>query len=245
MKKLSFLLLLAVILFSLAGCGKDASATSGSSADAANEVAAAKPADSAEVVKTEPNEENTEQLNNETSKDETEIQESEEIVPEPKETTFVNWEDYLDGNTWNLTAYAEALGYTWIPDPEYEGLVMYMVEHNGSKYYFTYMQGVFVVFCGDNQGRCWSTTPIEINSEHDYVVKSNGQIDQEIYVGSLREMVDAIEFVASEDADLRFLPNFSYSLCLYDGSPSYYPNGMIVKKNFGSIIQSEICNNSK
>ncbi|MBR5621112.1 hypothetical protein IKW75_01345, partial [Candidatus Saccharibacteria bacterium] len=138
MKKLSFLLLLAVILFSLAGCGKDASATSGSSADAANEVAAAKPADSAEVVKTEPNEENTEQLNNETSKDETEIQESEEIVPEPKETTFVNWEDYLDGNTWNLTAYAEALGYTWIPDPEYEGLVMYMVEHNGSKYYFTY-----------------------------------------------------------------------------------------------------------
>ncbi len=243
MRKLSFLLLSAAMLFSLVGCGKDVSATSDSSSSTTNEVVMESSKGETEVIET--TEEEIQQLNNEASEDETETQEPEEIVPESEAPVFVNWEDYLDGNTWDLTAYAEALGYTWIPDPEYDGLVMYMIEHDGSRYYFTYMQGVFAVFCGDAQGRCWSTSSIGIASEHDYVVKSNGQEDQEIYVGALRNMVDAIEFIASDEVDLKLIPNFAYTLYLSDGEASYYSNGMIRQREFGENIQVEQCNNSK
>ena len=70
MRKLSFLLLSAAMLFSLVGCGKDVSATSDSSSSTTNEVVMESPKGETEVIET--TEEENQQLNNEASEDETE-----------------------------------------------------------------------------------------------------------------------------------------------------------------------------
>ena len=242
MRKLSFLLLSAAMLFSLVGCGKDVSATSDSSSSTTNEVVMESPKGETEVI--EATEEEIQQLNNEASEDETETQESEEISSSPEASAPVDYEDYFEGNTWNLTAYAEALGYEWIPDPEYEGAVMYAIENNGIKYFFCFRRNGYYVFYGDQDGRCWRVAGSGIDLEfRKYTICGEGQAEEETSMEMIERIAAVMAYFKYDDAaDGTHIPGH-YALDLFDGTVSYYDNGMIRQRDFGNVIESQMYSN--
>lgn len=239
MKKILVLLLSATTVFSLVACGKNASATSEVS-NTTNETVAEKTNEA--EVKLPTTEES--QLNNEANEGETEDQEPEESSS-PEASTQVDFEDYFEGNTWNLTAYAEALGYEWIPDPEYDGLIMYAIENNGVKYFFCFRRNTYHVFYADADGKCWEiggdeTMDFEFRK---YAISSNGQATED----TTMEMIERVSDVMSclKYNDINGTPSFPgfYVLTLYDGSASYYENGMIKQRDFGNIVETTTSNN--
>ncbi len=243
MRKLSFLLLSAAMLFSLVGCGKDVSATSDSSSSTTNEVVMESSKGETEVIET--TEEENQQLNNGASEDETETQEPEETSSSPEASAPVDYEDYFEGNTWNLTAYAEALGYEWIPDPEYEGAVMYAIENNGIKYFFCFRGNAYYVFYGDQDGRCWraagdDTIDLEFKK---YAISSDGQATEDTAMEMIERVATVMAYFRYDDTADGFNIPGHYLLNRLDGSVSYYANGMIRQRDFGEILESYVCNN--
>ena len=248
MRKVMFLLISSALIFSLVGCGTDTSATSDSSSATTEEVVAENLTDTAEVVEPAATEEN-EKLNTESSNDENKIQGCEDVVtPGLEAKTSVNWEDYFDGSTWNLTAYAEALGYEWIPDPESQRIVMYKMVHDDGNYFCCYYCGSVFTFFGSNNGECWFTSGISTStdSEGNISIISNGQEDMRISeIATIEEVATFFAYVATvnEISDLAFIPNESYTLAHVEGIAHYYDNGLIKQREFGSVIESQICHN--
>lgn len=238
MKKLLVLLLSATTVFSLVACGKNASATSEVS-NTTNETVAEKPDET--EIKLPTTEEP--QPNNE---DESEVQEP-EVAPSTLEVaTSVNWEDYLDDNTWNLTAYAEALGYEWLPDPEYQGIAMYKIVHSDGNYFVCYYSGVLFVFYGGNDGDCWYTTSIETIRGDEYPIKvvSDGQEELNVFDESIKDRIAPVfAYVAGNNVDLTLLPNSSYTLVHCAGKAQYFDNGLIRQRDFGEAVERINCNN--
>lgn len=169
-----------------------------------------------------------------------EMAESTEVVAAPATTAAnnVDYHDYLNGNTFDLTAYAEAMGYTWIPDPEWEGLAMYAIENNGIRYFLCYQSNRFCVLFGDQNGKCWATSGITASGEHEYTIKSKGQDDTESNLATIELLANCFAFMRDADLhspeDVMNIPaTNSFSLRQYDGALSYYPNGMIKQREFG------------
>lgn len=234
MRKAMFLLISSALIFSLVGCGTDTSATSDSSSATTEEVVAENLTDTAEVVEPAATEEN-EKLNNEKTE-------------EPKrDKSSVKWEDYFDGYTWDLTAYAKALGYEWLPDPEYEGTVaMYKIVHSDGNYFCCYLRGSVFVFLGDNNGETWHcafSTPS--GASKNFVIVSAGQEDVYLDEVSFIERVAKIfDFVAQDDVDLTKVPDESYSVSHHEGAARYFDNGLIKQREFGDTDGWEICHNT-
>lgn len=239
MKKFLVLLLSATTVFSLVACGKNASATSEVS-NTTNETVAEKPDET--EIKLPTTEES--QLNNEANEGETEDQEPEESSS-PEVSTQIDFEDYFEGNTWNLTAYAEALGYEWIPDPEYEGVAaMYAIENNGIKYFFYFRRNSYSVFYSDMDGRCWSVggdSTIDLEFCR-YSISLKGQALEETTMEMIERVSTILQYLKYEDADGQHIPGHNV-VSLYDGAVSYYENGMIRQRDFGEVIESRIVDN--
>lgn len=240
MRKAMFLLISSALIFSLVGCGTDTSATSDSSSATTEEVVAENLTDTAEVAEPAATKEN-EKLNTESSNDETKTEESK------RDKSSVKWEDYFDGYTWDLTAYAKALGYEWLPDPEYEGtLAMYKIVHSDGSYFCCYLRGTVFIFLGDNNGETWHcafSTPS--GASKNFVIVSAGQEDVYLDKASFIERVAKIfDFVAQDDVDLTKVPDESYSVSHHEGAARYFDNGLIKQREFGDIDGWEICHNT-
>lgn len=240
MRKAMILLISSALIFSSVGCGTDTSATSDSSSATTEEVVAENLTDTAEVVEPVATEEN-EKLNNESSNDETKTE-------EPKrDKSSVKWEDYFDGNAWDLTAYAEALGYEWLPDPEYdETLAMYKIVHSDGNYFCCYFHGVVFIFLVDNNGEAWHChigTPT--GATENLVIVSAGQedvyVDEASYIERVAKLFD---FVAQDDVDLTKIPDESYTVSHHEGTARYFDNGLIKQRELGDIDGWEIYHNT-
>ena len=243
MRKAMFLLITSAMIFSFVGCGSKTSATSETSSVTTDKVVAEKVEDKTELAELKATEEN-EKLNNDSSKDETKIQEPNEVATSrPEANASTNWEDYLDGNTWNLTAYAEALGYEWIPDPECEGLVMYKIVHNGNNFFCCYYCGVLYVFYGGGNGERWYISGMSPSRGDDIIVVSDGQEDTKVITKSAEFVASIFECLARDDADLTKLPIEHYDVCRSEGTAQYYDNGLIVYHDFGHVVESITCGN--
>lgn len=236
MKKLLVLLLSATITFSLVACGNNTSATS-EVFNTTSETVAEK-TNEAEVKLPTTTEEP--QLNNEANEGETEDQEPEESSS-PEASTQVDFEDYFEGNTWNLTAYAEALGYEWIPDPEYDGLIMYAIENNGVKYFFCFRRNAYYVFFqeGDSCWRAVGTVDLEFCR---YTISSKGQLDEETTLEMIERVAEVMSYVKSSSFDKTGIPGH-YALDRYDTTASYYDNGMIRQRDFGDVAETVLYTN--
>ena len=234
MRKAMILLISSALIFSSVGCGTDTSATSDSSSATTEEVVAENLTDTAEVVEPAATEEN-EKLNNEKTE-------------EPKrDKSSVKWEDYFDGNAWDLTAYAEALGYEWLPDPEYdETLAMYKIVHSDGNYFCCYFHGVVFIFLVDNNGEAWHChigTPT--GATENLVIVSAGQedvyVDEASYIERVAKLFD---FVAQDDVDLTKIPDESYTVSHHEGTARYFDNGLIKQRELGDIDGWEIYHNT-
>lgn len=153
----------------------------------------------------------------------------------------VDWHNYLNGNVFDLTAYAEALGYTWIPDPEWEGLAMYAIEHNGIRYFLCFHSDILSICFGDQEGGCWYSSGINGVGVVEYIVKSRGQEDAETSLGNIECLGNCFAYMRNTDLkgpeDVMGIPSpVSFSLQKYEGVASYYPNGMIKQREFGKAI---------
>lgn len=230
MRKAMFLLISSALIFSLVGCGTDTSATSSSSSVTADEVVTEGTTDKTEVAELETTEEN-EKLNTESSNDETEVQESNQIV------TSKDWRDYLDGDTWNLTAYAKALGYEWIPDLEREGVAMYKIVHNGNNFFCCYFNGLIYVLYGGSDGEPWYVSPITTSRGSGITVISDGQEELKVHLESIEEIASVFECIARPDADLSMLPIEYYTVVHNEGVAEYYDNGLIKYQDFGKAVE--------
>ncbi len=239
MKKTLICFLSAIIVFSLVACGKNNASATSEVSDTTNETVAEKTNEAeVELPTTES------QPKDEANEGETEIQEP-EPPSSPETSTQVDFEDYFEGNTWNLTAYAEALGYEWIPDPEYEGVAaMYAIENNGIKYFFYFRRNSYSVFYSDMDGRCWSVGGDNtINLEFcRYSISLKGQALEETTMEMIERVSTILQYLRYEDADGQHIPGHNV-VSLYDGTVSYYENGMIRQRDLGEIIESRIVDN--
>lgn len=237
MRKAMILLISSALIFSSVGCGTDTSATSDSSSATTEEVVAENLTDTAEVDEPTATEEN-EKLNNESSNDETEIQESNQIATSGTDTKGpVDWKDYLDGETWNLTAYAKALGYEWIPDLEREGVAMYKIVHNGNNYFCCYYSGRIYVLYGGSDGEPWYVSPMGTQRGSGITVISDGQEELKVHLESIEKIASVFECLAKPDADLSMLPIECYTVVHNEGVAEYYDNGLIKYQNFGKPVE--------
>lgn len=154
----------------------------------------------------------------------------------------VDWHNYLSGNTFDLTAYATALGYTWIPDPEWEGLAMYAISRNGIRYFYCYHSDIVSVYWEDKDGSCWAIGGVTCSGVNAYTIKSQGQNDIDTSEGMLATIVSGMYHLKTDDPLVEYLifpeDKLGYSLVKCAGQASYYPNGMIKQRNFGEIIES-------
>lgn len=230
MRKAMILLISSALIFSSVGCGTDTSATSDSSSATTEEVVAENLTDTAEVDEPTATKEN-EKLNTESSNDETEIQESNQIAASK------DWRDYLDGDTWNLTAYAKALGYEWIPDLEREGVAMYKIVHNGNNFFCCYYNGHIYVLYGGSDGEPWYVSPITTSRGSGITVISDGQEELKVHLESIEEIASVFECIARPDADLSMLPIEYYTVVHNEGVAEYYDNGLIKYQNFGKPVE--------
>lgn len=245
MKKAIFLLIMSATIFSFVGCGSNASATSGTSSVTTDKVVTEKVEDKVETVKPEATEEN-EKLNNElTSKDETEIQEpNEAATSRPETNASINWEDFLDGNTWNLTAYAEALGYTWMQDPEYITLVMYNIRHGDNNYFVTYFDSCVFVFLGTDHG-CWLTDGIiTASGNFDILVASTAQDETYVPLETVEQIAGIFSYIAGDDVDLTKIPSHAAYTLKHTLEPAqYFNNGLIRQRELDEVVDYQFCGN--
>lgn len=237
MKKLLVLLLSATILFSLVACGENTSATSGVSSTT-NEVVLEK---AEEPEASLPASEEI-QLNNDSNEVETEIQE-----PEKSSTNAfwqIDYEDYFEGNTWDLTAYAEDLGYEWLPDPEFEGLIMYTTENNGIKYFFCFRRCAYYIFFYDGIS-CWrliGDSSISL-AFRECAISGKGQMTEDVPRELIERIAEVMVYLKSSDFDKTGVPGH-YVADRYDNIiPTYCDNGMIRQREFGEVTESRFYTN--
>ena len=168
-----------------------------------------------------------------------------EGVPETTPTPSpqgVDYHNFINGTTFNLTAYAEALGCRRVQDPEYPKLIMYVVSRPTISYYFLHGAGTINIYFGDSQNRCWCVSGISsYNTDKNYTIKSEGQDDFVVN----QEILDAIgktlyHLVTADPVDLFALPSqSSYAIERREGNLNYYPGGMINEREWGYGIPED------
>ena len=249
MKRIIVFGLSIMLTISMIGCGKNASATSNESSDL--DVQSRQEDEIDENVAEGDEEAVEESESNEVAPTEETASTPEDIDLSAAETTTnasTNWEDYMDGNVFDLTSYAEAIGYTWVPDPEYDSLAMYYIDNGGIRYFFCYSGGLISIYFGDEQGRCCHTSGIRNGAfEHiDYVVVSKGQPDIEVSMENMLLIASTLNYLASPGANILEIPGCVYGYAVRGGTVSYFPNGMIRQRDFANydIVEEYACTNT-
>ncbi len=152
----------------------------------------------------------------------------------------VKAEDYINGNTFDLTAYAEALGYTRLEDPQ--GGVLYAMKNGNVKCFFTYDSNNMIAWfdCGD--GFTYKAGPLECSTEPIYTIKSKGQEDRTISKSEgLDEISSFLAYIATSDSpSLDRLPSFKH-VTKYSGSAEYYTDGLMNVRSKGQKVDDISC----
>jgi len=152
----------------------------------------------------------------------------------------VKAEDYINGNTFDLTAYAEALGFTRLDDPD--GGVIYAIKNGNMKCFFTYDSNNMIAWfdCGD--GFTYKANPLPLSvSPADYNVLSKEQDDRAISKNGLDEIISFISYIATcDEIDVSKLPVFGL-VTKYSGPAEYHPNGLMKVRNKGQKVETIIC----
>lgn len=158
------------------------------------------------------------------------------------ERQAVNYEDYMNGKNFDLTAYAEALGYTRLESPEDEGIVMYAIERDGDKYFYAFSSSTASLFIDKGDGFTYRTVPdTSIVNPADVVVVSKGQNNQTTSSRGLKYITEPMTHLATADTiTLDYLPGFSL-IGKFSGSAQYYSNGLIKYDKLGSPVESIPC----
>ena len=159
------------------------------------------------------------------------------------ERQAVNYEDYMNGKNFDLTAYAEALGYTRLESPEDEGIVMYAIERDGDKYFFAFLSGTPYIFIDKKDGFVYKTVPNStVVNPDDVIIVSKGQENQGTSTESLRHITAPMFHLSTADPiTVDYLPGFTV-IAKRDGSAQYYENGLIKYKAIGKVVESIPCN---
>lgn len=162
-----------------------------------------------------------------------------ETAPSPQ---GVDYHNFINGTTFDLTAYAEALGCRRVQDPNYPEMVMYAISNHGITYFFIHAQSLIQIYFGDKHDKCWQVGGITTyNAEKQYVVSSIGQSNYEVS----SEIVDAIGTIlnylaTTESVNLFMLPSpTSYNIDRREGQLNYYSTGAINRMEWGSSIPED------
>ena len=224
MKKVIVILLVMMLLFSMTACGaaKNASAASPQSA----------PVETETIVEDQQND----------LDDATEVEEVVDIDEVSDASTAtpstVDYQDYFVDGQFDLTGFAEALGYTWVPDPEWDGLAMYRINNGGTDYYLCVHSGVGDMLYGDSEGHPWIVGHLLCRGDRTIAVLSKGQDVQYVSSETLPAMVEWFTYMANQQCDVFNLPwPVDYCVEMREGTASYYDNGMIKQREFGEKIE--------
>ena len=152
----------------------------------------------------------------------------------------VKAEDYIQGKNFDLTGYAEALGYTRLEDPQ--GGVLYAMKNGNVKCFFTYDSNNMIAWfdCGD--GFTYKAGPLECSTEPIYTIKSKGQEDRTISKSEgLDEISSFLAYIATSDSpSLDRLPSFKH-VTKYSGSAEYYTDGLMNVRSKGQKVDDISC----
>ena len=151
----------------------------------------------------------------------------------------VKAEDFIQGKNFDLTGYAEALGFTRLDDPD--GGVMYAIKNGNTKCFFTYDENQIITWfdCGD--GYVYQTDPIGCEvSPADYDVVSRGQENKTVSTKGLERIVNALTCLSlTEDIKMDSLSGFR-AVFKVQGPAKYYSNGLIKAREVGQNIVETI-----
>ncbi len=159
-----------------------------------------------------------------------------------EERRAVKRDDYIKDGRFDLTAYAEALGYTRLENPESPGAVMYAIERDGGKYFFVFSSSTAIVYADIGDGYIYRTSPNTTSVKPvDIVIASMGQADQGTSWRGFEYLVVPLEHLAKADSvSINYFPGFSL-ITKYEGPVQYYPNGMIKYKEAKKDIETIEC----
>lgn len=151
----------------------------------------------------------------------------------------VKAEDFIQGKNFDLTGYAEALGFTRLDDPD--GGVIYAIKNGNTKCFFTYDENQIITWfdCGD--GYVYQTSPEGCPAQpEDYTVLSRGQSDRKISKSGLDKITSFMLHIATtNELKMSYLPGFS-SVIKLASSASYYPNGLIKVREIKDVVEETI-----
>lgn len=153
----------------------------------------------------------------------------------------VKAEDFIQGKNFDLTGYAEALGFTRLDDPD--GGVIYAIKNGNMKCFFTYDSNNMIAWfdCGD--GFTYKADPEECSvSPADYNIMSKGQEDRTISKkGGVDRIISFLTYIATtNEINIGSLPAFGL-VTKYSGSAEYHPNGLMKVRNKGQKVETIIC----
>ncbi len=159
------------------------------------------------------------------------------------ERQAVNYEDYMNGKNFDLTAYAEALGYTRLESPEDEGFSLYAIERDGDKYFYAFAASTAYLFADRGDGYIYATVAeTSIVNPAEVTIISKGQKDQTTSMRGLKYVTEPLKHLATADViSFDYLPGFAM-ITKYYGPAQYYSNGLIKYNETGSFVETILCN---
>ena len=151
----------------------------------------------------------------------------------------VKAEDFIQGKNFDLTGYAEALGFTRLDDPD--GGVMYAIKNGNTKCFFTYDENQIITWFDCEDGYVYQTDPIGCEvSPADYDVVSRGQENKTVSTKGLERIVNALTCLSlTEDIKMDSLSGFR-AVFKVQGPAKYYSNGLIKAREVGQNIVETI-----
>ncbi len=151
----------------------------------------------------------------------------------------VKTEDYINGNTFDLTDYAEALGFTHLTDPSYPEIAFYAIKRGNTYCLFSYGDPNLMVAWFDNGDGCvYRTSAESIATNSEYTITSKNQKDRKISREGIERIEKAMRNISTdEEIDMQDLQGFTH-VEKHTGPAAYLENGLLKVREIGGIVES-------